>query len=382
MSVAERESLAVLARDFGSTPLGPRDLSAKDLDEVLHNLPPDLDPFVESKFIVCEKYFKRKVESLRKFQRDFLVGTPHGYRGAYLEALVQERMEHDDEEILHYLDGTIVNYVFTLQLRTLPRELDLGVAFASLKNLSSINIQCAGFPNSSPGLSMDDARLLGKALSATKALTSLAITNSRLNDDTFASLTGALDGEVACSVVNLDLGHNKLSHHSMTLLVDKFIKAEISVLASLCVRDNFLGAKGGCILGSTLSGNHTLKSLDIRSSQLGDEGSQAILQGLQLNSSLHHLCVAGNRAGELSSRALCEVFNRAESQLISVDFSTNKLCKQDIVKISSSLTSILDKKGTKCLKMLDLRGNPGIGLADAAMEVIASSLEKSQNVFI
>ena len=168
----------------------------------------------------------------------------------------------------------------------------------------------------------------------------------------------------------------------MTLLVDKFIKAEISVLASLCVRDNFLGAKGGCILGSTLSGNHTLKSLDIRSSQLGDEGSQAILQGLQLNSSLHHLCVAGNRAGELSSRALCEVFNRAESQLISVDFSTNKLCKQDIVKISSSLNSILDKKGTKCLKMLDLRGNPGIGLADAAMEVIASSLEKSQNVFI
>ena len=377
----------MLSRNFIDRPITHSQLNKPELlDQIEARLDPDLDPFALARHVSSEQFWRRRLEQ-GQAPTDLIAHTCSSAKGAVLQSALQQVIEADDTEKLAAIDlDAVVEHIFALRLTKIPLSIDLSTTLASLKNLTSLQIEL-GYA----GISGDEAMALGRALPSIECLTSLSMTNCCLSDDCIQAMKDGMksnNGPSSSSclppgLITLDVSDNKLTAGGSGILFD--------MMASSVKKD---GNKGNCVLSSFVAANNcideeggrflatdvlpaftSLTFLNVKLNQLGDVGGEMIFRALQQQqehsdavpnrrSQLQHICLAGNGLSSKTATALSELLGEdCIGALSFFDLSLNNLSSEDIVNVLSAIEEKAHRKGTSrttCdLLQLDLRENPG-----------------------
>ena len=383
----EQRCINVLSRNFIERPITHSQLNKPELlDQIEARLDPDLDPFALARHVVSEQFWRRRLEQQQQqTPTDLIAHTCSSAKGAVLQSALQQVIEADDTERLAAIDlDVVVEHIFALRLTKIPLCIDLSTTLASLKNLTSLQIELGH-----AGISDDEAMALGKALPSIECLTSLSLTNCCLSDDCIQAMKDGMKSNTGPSsssclppgLIALDVSDNKLTAGGLGILFDMMASSVKDgnklncVLSSFVAANNCIDEEGGRFLATdVLPAFTSLTFLNVKLNQLGDVGGEMIFRALQHQehsdtvsnekSQLQHICLAGNGLSSKTATALSELLGEdCIGALSFFDLSLNNLSSEDIVNVISAIEEKAHQNGTSratcSLLQLDLRENPG-----------------------
>jgi Leucine-rich repeat (LRR) protein len=216
-----------------------------------------------------------------------------------------------------------------------------------------------------------DAALLERIKANDPTLTTLDLSNKKLNDSDIQQLANALATNT--NLTNLDVGWNQIGDEGAKALAANATLTNLDVggnqigvegakalaanatLTNLNVYYNQIGAKGA----KALAANTTLTNLDVWGNQIGDEGTKA----LAANATLTYLNVRSNQIGDEGAKALA-----ANATLTNLDVGWNLIGDEGAKALAANAA----------LTSLNVRNNQ-IG-AEGAKALAANSTLTTLNV--
>lgn len=386
----------VVAGHFASKPAPLETLSISTAERVVSQLPTTMDPRISVPFVHDENYWKRVCAE--RFGGGGELGRcrleEHGlsWKRLFCERYARERLEtfHEESEdrgdfesLLETL-SCLQDYVFTLKFERLPSRVELDKICATLPNLIRLDfrygaaVMKANKANNSNnsnksieyysrtfGIKLRDAYCLSRTMSSLQCLTSLALSNNRIDDDVLMTLVDAMTtgpNPTTTTIVSLDISHNRVTTNGLRRLANAFLDDSENdpVLTDLNVADNRIHAEGGRCLGRLLrQSSCPLQRLDVRLNRLVDAGGRMLLDGLRdgRNRALLSLNLSSNALGTEAANALATVLSSGndgdgpESYLSDVDVSSNSFSTEDM----RAITKALQQNGK--ISSIDLRRN-------------------------
>jgi hypothetical protein len=320
---------------------------AKLLPDVTAQLSTSIPLTISAPHIADDSYWKRAVADRPAWKCTQISDHGQTWKQTYLEKYIREVIETFDpaKDGLEKLRATLVaaeEGVHRLTITQLLSHLDLHLVFASLPNLSALEltygVHAIGmrYERALFGMKVSDATSLAGCLRSTEMLTTLSLPCNLLDDDLLRMLmTGLIHNS---TVTKLDVSHNKITNHGTRLLAK--LLGSRSVLTSLNLCDNQVHAEGGRYLGRALRRNDSLTELNLRLNRLGDEGGRMLLDGLRENAALQSLAVSTNSLGAESARALAySLSHGGGAGLTSLDLSGNQLTEADAALLRDALAA-------------------------------------------
>ena len=381
METLQEKCINVLSRNFHKKPIACANSQLKPelLQKIHEGLCPDLDPFGLARHVVSERYWQRCLEQQQ--QHVFALSTTA--KSSVLQSALQQVLEDDDEERMECIDlDTIVEHIFALRLTKISLNVDLSKTFTSLKNLTSLEIELG--PS---GMSVDEARILGKALTSVEYLTSLSMTNCCLSDDSIramkdgmnSSSTGSPPLRLPRGLISLDVSDNKLTAGGLGLLFDMLLPLDEdgnnirpSVLSSFVAANNCIDEEGGRFLATdVLPVCTSLTHLNVKLNEMGDVGGEMVLNALRDHnngsscggSHLQEINLAGNGLASKTAESLTELLRSTGNNIASlsfIDLSLNNLSSEDIARVLSAVEGNSGGRRGATLLHLDLQENSGL----------------------
>lgn len=172
-------------------------------------------------------------------------------------------------------------------------------------------------------------------------------------------------------MTTLDLSHNKIGSLGSRYL-GRILSLPGCVIMSLDLSDNLLDSESGQYLASALRRNDTLADLSLRLNQLGDAGAVPLLEAAAGHSCLQSLDLASNGLGRASAEAFASLARNASSGLVVADLSSNDMDEDAAEAIQEAL------QGNASLTSLDMRGNEGLPLDSAVLDIIQQATRRNE----
>jgi len=197
---------------------------------------------------------------------------------------------------------------------------------------------------------LEDVSALKAALSE---MEKLDLRNNYIEDAEGAAIGEALKSNSA--LTQLDLRNNKIGKAGSTA-IGEALKSN-STLAQLDLSYNYIGEVEGAAIGDSLRSNSTLTQLNLSDNEIRDAGGVAIGEALKNNSTLTQLNLSGNEIRDAGGVAIGEAL-KSNSTLTRLDLWNNKIGTERITEINNHLKINLHIKHAKeelTLKYLFMR---------------------------
>ena len=377
-------------------------IPAEYLDNVVGLLQPGRLDFISSaSLITAEKYWSRL--SRERWPVDSLDLSLHGqsWKRLYAERHLRECLEryNHSRASLNYARllaevEACKPFVHTLVLKELLSHLDLSDLLFDFPHLQTLQLKYGArelamdFDKSLFGMSLADCVSLSKLMAHTGSITTLALGENLLGDEGVMLLMAGLHPAANATLTSLDLSHNKITDigaRRIAQLLDGGMSQATpassrlppsadglagTVLLSLNLSDNHIGAGGAAAFGAALSNNRGLRKLNLSLNGLGDEGGAALLAGGTQHTALRELVLSSAELGPESGEALLNLvrFNRS---LDSLQLACNPgLFSSDSGECGAALLDALQQN--EQIIALDMRRNQLAPTVDAEIKSMMS----------
>lgn len=219
----------------------------------------------------------------------------------------------------------IADEVFALRLSGIRHTFPLEVVSGNLPNLTTVDLK------STPGFRHG----LAKALASCPMLVTLAVSECQLGDDHVEAMLRSL----APTLLHLDLSNNRITSAGATMVSEKLIADEDSILACLDLTGNRICSQGGIVLGRAIATNESLLSLTLRLNNIGDDGGRGLVEGLRTNNTLQHLNLSANKLGKDTAAALLALLPSSECNLESLALTSNSFAEEELIALGECGTT-------------------------------------------
>mmetsp|Transcript_4342 Transcript_4342/g.9367 ORF Transcript_4342/g.9367 Transcript_4342/m.9367 type:complete len:362 (-) Transcript_4342:106-1191(-) len=321
-------ALGATVNSFESKPFDVASCLNKELaSNLLSLLPTDIDVEVTSKFIENDDYWKRACKEL--VPKASNIREEHGmsHKRMFFELMVHKILldatsgdKISTENIIEKIKP-FADHIHTLRLRSVAHNFPIDAIASNLPNLTKLDLKYRLPLHKSfqrfPGLK--------NVIELSPFLINVALKDCDINDKDLGIL---LDG-VDCSLLHLDLSHNKITYNgvaSMKALLD----SSASTLVTLDVSGNKIGNEGATELGKILELNDTLMSLNLRLNNIEDEGGNDLFSSLMKNATLTKINMAANKLGTDSVKAISNLAESHTSIIESIFLTSNQFSEEDL----------------------------------------------------